>query len=74
MLHPYQVSIVDNGTAGVIGGTIIVAKRSTRERAEAQATALREAIGTYNRNGVPSVVVTDLRETPANVIPANDDD
>jgi hypothetical protein len=63
MRHPFQVSIVANGN------TIIVAKRSTRERADDQATAIRDAIGNYNRDGVPAVTVTDLRETPA---PDND--
>lgn len=69
MRHPYQVSV-----KAATGESVIIAKRSTRELAESQATALRTAIGTFNRNGVPSVVVTDLRETPANSIPANDDD
>lgn len=62
MRHPFQVSIVANGV------TIIVAKRSTIERANVQAAALRDSIGNYNRAGVPEVVVTDLRNS-ASVAP-----
>lgn len=61
MRHPFQVSIVADSQSSVI----IVAKRSTRERADEQAQAIRDAIGNYNRDGVPTVVVTDLREMPA---------
>lgn len=57
MRHPFQVSIVSNGVS------IVIAKRSTRERAQEQADAIADAIGNYNRAGVPGVVVTDLRET-----------
>jgi hypothetical protein len=65
MRHPFQVSIVADSQSSVI----IVAKRSTRERADEQASSIRDAIGNYNRDGIPSVVVTDLRELPA---PDND--
>ena len=69
MRHPFQVSIVSND-----GDITIIAKRSTRERAEAQAAALRDAIGNYNRDGIPAVKVTDLREVSAAPSPARYDD
>lgn len=59
MRHPFQVSILSGESV------IVVASRSTRERAETQAAAIRESIGNYNRAGVPTVTVTDKRVSPA---------
>jgi hypothetical protein len=57
MRHPFQVVIVAND-----GSETVIAKRSTIDRANEQAQSLRDAIGNYNRDGVPAVKVIDLRE------------
>jgi hypothetical protein len=70
MRHPYRVSIV--ATAG--NSIVTVAKRSTLEKANAQAAELRKAIGTFNREGIPLVHVTDLREGIDTAASAAEDD
>lgn len=56
--HPYQVSIVSNGV------NIIVAKRSTPVKADAQAASIRESFGNGRTASSVDVIVTDLNAAP----------
>lgn len=57
MRHPYQVSIVANGSE------IVIARRGKLSAALAQVDTLRSAIGTFRKPAeLPVVKLIDLRE------------